>query len=368
MKALRHLALGVAACGLLTASAEAQVTGTQIFKVDAGTTLAFVANDNLSRGLAYNSATGNLLVASRTGSNSIHVVNAATGAAIGSPFNATDITGGTLVLMKVRVDGDGRIYANNLSGSAASTFKMYRWASEASGLANDVRSLVFERVGGSSYGYRVGDSMDVTGAGAAVKIIAVGSKGGADTVNNIVVLTDPENDGTFVDAEVVPVTPFPVGIPNIAYDSNDTNIAWYKKSETTDDSQIIDINLTTGADGPGTNQDVVMGTAGDADVTTGGPIDVATINGTKYFAVGPSATAASSSEPLRAKIFEENAGTAGWQTGPLQGTAINANANGSGDVVLLPDGRLFVLATNNSLSGWQFSFPSANVQDWNLHN
>ncbi len=144
----------------------------------------FLTTDSTQRGIAYNPATGNVLVVSRaTGNTGIFVLNGSTGAVIGQ-LNITGITGGTFAENLIGVGEDGAIYVANLttaSATPATPFKVYRYASEASGLTtggNLAPANVYSGDPTGGTGARYGDTLDVRGLGASTQIL-VGSRSSA---------------------------------------------------------------------------------------------------------------------------------------------------------------------------------------------
>lgn len=139
----------------------------------------YLTTDNTQRGLAYNPATSNLLVASRTPGNTLAVLDAATGEHRRN-LKTTDenglnvIAGGTLPLNMIGVSDDGVIYAGNLvtDGSAA-PFILYRWEDDGA----DTPPLALTPAAGLSVPQRWGDTMDIRGDGVDVEIL-LGSRSG----------------------------------------------------------------------------------------------------------------------------------------------------------------------------------------------
>jgi hypothetical protein len=125
---------------------------------------SWLANDNNSRGICYNKATGHLLVASRTGSANIHILDANTGVKLDS-MKMTGVTGGTYLINIVRAADDGAIFTTNLTTDGKG-FKIYRWANETAeptvAFSGDVTA-------------RSGDIFSVTGSGVNTVIFASGS-------------------------------------------------------------------------------------------------------------------------------------------------------------------------------------------------
>src|ERR1051326_7756571 len=139
---------------------------------------------NLTRGVAINKLTGNVLLASRVTTNHVSIINGADGSDLGT-LNSTGISGGTLGLDLIGVADDGVIYAANLA-AATSTLKIYRWNSEADGIINPPTTALTQ-IGVLQ---RYGDSMDIRGAGTNTQIIISGS---SSTVFGIATTADGTN-------------------------------------------------------------------------------------------------------------------------------------------------------------------------------
>jgi|GEM_PF-2690464 len=123
---------------------------------------------NTERGITYNPATGNLIVASRQGGVTPIIIDAATGDSIGVLDN-TGIAGGTFAFNQIRATPDGQIFTANLAIN--STSKIYRWADE-----NSAPVEVFS----DSLGQRLGDSFGLVGDTTNVTLYLSGS--GADKI------------------------------------------------------------------------------------------------------------------------------------------------------------------------------------------
>ncbi len=155
-----------AALAALPGSALAQYALEPLWAVAPGDR-AYLANDNAARGGGYNPVTGNFYVVSRTGGNSVQVLNGQTGAQVGS-LSVAGISGGTFAINMLDVGSDGAIYAANLTtASSTSPFKVYRWASEG---AEPV--VVYEGNPAGDASLRFGDDFRVRGGGADTQIIA----------------------------------------------------------------------------------------------------------------------------------------------------------------------------------------------------
>jgi len=140
-------------------------------------------NDNSSRGLGVSPTTGNLVLPARTSGtagNNVWVISGSTGAVTGSLTPPTGgYTGGTFIINGAGVGSDGAVYVANLVISAASAFKVYKWASNADFSTPGTVAFSGTFTGGAP---RYGDAFAVYGSGTAAKFAAAGSN---STVNNV---------------------------------------------------------------------------------------------------------------------------------------------------------------------------------------
>lgn len=133
----------------------------------------FMDTTHFTRGLAYNHATGHVLVVSRTGGTAaVYILSSATGELLGTlPFDGAVIGVGTFALNMIAVTQDGVIYVGNLTTDAAATpFRLYRWANETSQptLAYSGDPSSADPVTNNR---RFGDSIALRGVGAATEIL-----------------------------------------------------------------------------------------------------------------------------------------------------------------------------------------------------
>ncbi len=130
--------------------------------------------DSTQRGLAYNPVSGNLLYVSRSGGNSVVVLDPATGAekhrlttTDGDGINV--VAGGTIPANMIGVAEDGAVYLSNLNlpvaGSGA-ILRVYRWDSDAPG----VGPTVIE-VADLPADVRFGDTFAVRGRGDSTELL-----------------------------------------------------------------------------------------------------------------------------------------------------------------------------------------------------
>lgn len=165
----------IAAAGLAgVANAAPSLTALSSFGTNgwvAPGTSTFLGTGNLERGLAYNRATGNLVLISRNGGVNARIINGTTGADTGSLSGLASVTGGTFAANKVGITDDGQIFVANLVADArASAVKIYRWGSETdAGPTNWFNSTLTLPAGGTAP--RLGDSMDVTGTGSNARVV-----------------------------------------------------------------------------------------------------------------------------------------------------------------------------------------------------
>jgi hypothetical protein len=123
--------------------------------------ITYLATDSNQRSMAYNPATGHVLLVNAL---SVRILDGTSGASLGL-LGTTGITGGDRALNQVGVTSDGQIYGSNLrvSNSSTASYKVYRWNDESSANTTEFNGLV--RTGG-----RLGDSLDVWGSGANVQV------------------------------------------------------------------------------------------------------------------------------------------------------------------------------------------------------
>jgi hypothetical protein len=172
--------LAFVSVALFAISAQAQYVMTPIWSISATNTAYtnYINVDGTQRGIAYSPTTNHVYVVSRTGGASVHILNAADGAEIGT-LDITGVSGGGGgAINLVDVADDGSIYICNLA-TAAGTFKVYRYTNETS-----IPDVIFngDPTSGDTNAVvtnskRFGDNMTVRGSGTNVQIL-VNSRGG----------------------------------------------------------------------------------------------------------------------------------------------------------------------------------------------
>lgn len=114
----------------------------------------FDNNDNSTRGMSLNPATGHILVATNTEGPAIYIIDPSTGNVEGSLDTEDVVDTGFLALNQVRATEDGAIFAaNSVVDSSEEDFIIYMWEDEESTM-----EVVFE---GDVNAARYGDSFEV---------------------------------------------------------------------------------------------------------------------------------------------------------------------------------------------------------------
>ena len=140
----------------------------QVLNVAPGT-FSWLGTASNQRGMAYNAATGHILVVDKS-VPAIHILDSTNGTELGTLDSSSLATGGnsTFVMNLVRVADDGAIYAANLENTTgAPDLNIYSWPSESS-----AQTIVWHgHPGPAGDGQRYGDTMDVRGSSTNTMII-----------------------------------------------------------------------------------------------------------------------------------------------------------------------------------------------------
>ncbi|HWI57715.1 MAG TPA: immunoglobulin domain-containing protein, partial [Bacillota bacterium] len=219
-----------------------------IWNIYAGERVYMNPTNNTERGLAYNPVSGNLLLVSRTPSESVVVLDAATGAekrfldVTGVP---PSVAGVSLGLNTIGVADDGVVYAASVTVNASTTpFYLYRWNNDSAGTA--IQQVFLGDPGELDvYGQRYGDSIAVRGAGSNTQILLAPGSG-----TNVVLLRT--TSGTDFHYEVPPTMLAISGVPGnfaqmgLAFGPG-TNTFWAKNVNGQLYLVQFDLNAKTGA-------------------------------------------------------------------------------------------------------------------------
>jgi hypothetical protein len=192
--ALMALAIApLAAVGLCsTANAQTVVTLAPLASfgsngwIAPGTLGELVTADNNQRGMAVNPINGNVILPSRssgTAGNNVWVLNATTGTVSGMlPQPVGNYSGGTFVINNAGVGADGAVYVGNLATSAASAFKVYKWASDSD--FSTPATVAYSGTFAAGGAPRFGDAFAVYGSGTSAIFAAAGSNSTVANVNS----------------------------------------------------------------------------------------------------------------------------------------------------------------------------------------
>jgi hypothetical protein len=154
--------------GMISTSVTAQpLIGDPIWKIEGFQTSWFSGFGNEVRGIAFNKATGNVLVASRSNGLRIERLDPADGSSLGT-LNMEGIFGGLLPLNRLAVTEDGQIFAINLILESGNDFKIYYWADESA-----APRMLYE--GKPTPGDRYGDGIGIFGTGNEVTLMVSGT-------------------------------------------------------------------------------------------------------------------------------------------------------------------------------------------------
>ncbi len=285
------------------------------------------------RGLAYGTVGVNerLYVASRNGSTNVQILDASTGADVGT-LDVTGIAGGLYPINDIEVSDDGVIMACNMTLNASADtneFRCYTWTTEA-----DAPTPVITYAAGAAD--RLGDKITLTGSCATNTATLWAASGNSTTVYKFGTTT---NCASFdapttvtVDASMgstPDVTPDFSGAGGFYGTGNGSNVNVYSAAGTTD----------------GTLSTAIVGTASTAltTFTSGGRNYVGIFNfGAK--------------NGLIVDATDGLATATSYGSTPTLGASGSPSTGGTGDVAVRDNGdgtfTLFVLATNNGLGAY----------------
>ncbi|NUN69149.1 MAG: T9SS type A sorting domain-containing protein [Bacteroidetes bacterium] len=284
---------------------------------------------DLVRGMAFNPATGHVLVATRDSAyKAIMILDGANGDTLGRLDMTGVATGaGTFPFNRVAVSGDGRIYTMNLQTAVSKTapVRIYTWANEG--------AAPIVAFSDSLRGPRIGDALTVVGSGQETYVFVAGN-----------------------------ATP---GVVNVLKRSGDT-LVFYKEITPTGWASGV---LGIGPVGNGMG-DFWLNTAGKPAIkydSTGAPKDTvgtgivsSGASTAKYFEFGGRkflAMFAGNVTPSVVRVVDiTNGGLTSYVVGVTAALGNYANANGTGEVHYnAADTTLIALGTNNGVG--KFSIP-----------
>jgi hypothetical protein len=186
----------------------------------------YLTTTDTQRGLAYDPVSESLVLVSRSPTNGIHVLSAATGADLGELDISLLLAGtppGFLALNSVAVADDGAVFAGNLILSGTSdNFAIYRWSDTTNGTPMGVAYLANPGI------TRLGDTLAARGAGINTELVASFRTG-----TNIALFTT--GDGFNFNFNLIAVTNLPAdavanGFAGLGLAFGPTNTFWAKSS------------------------------------------------------------------------------------------------------------------------------------------
>ena len=310
-----------------------------------GTLPSWFDTGHMTRGFAYGNVDGNdrLYVVSRNGGNYVYILDALTGADVGT-LSTAGIAGGTYLLSDIAVSDDGVIFMCNLTtSSSTSALKVYRWDTES-----DEPTNVITWTGGTAF--RLGDKMSISGSVADNSAYLSFAASNADTLVGF----STEDNGANWEAAL-----WYVGMTGGSADASMTpdGGAWYNATG------INPVRFST----EGTLNGVVPGSV----VPTGSNAIqyLEAVNGMEYVATFNYGTGNEKAIILRAPAESPESASSYGVTPSL---FLNSNANGAGDVAMMhnTDGTatVFVLSTNNGIGAYQVAFPTEAMEANNMES
>ncbi len=293
----------------------------------------YLTSGSTERGLAYNKASGRLLLVNRT-TPMVYVLNADTGADMHT-LDMGNVWGGyssAYYLLMIGAADDGAVYACNLTLSPASTpFRIYRWDNDEIGAA---ASPIYADDPFPASSQRWGDTFAVRGAGTNTQII-VGSRAG----NQAVVFTT--TDGFQFDAHPVVVSGVSGGAFGLGIAFGQGNTFWGKATSRTLVQIAFNLDTQSGTLVSEYGSEFVPATIGpigvSADYSRFGGISIETPDNLQLFDLKPAQVSLIATNPFATD---------------------NDNTTGTGSVAFDGD-RVFALDTGNGLLALRIVAPVA---------
>ena len=238
-RAARPARWSACVCGLITlfaANVQAQVpVFSNVWNVLAGTIPGIPNNSgNNCRGIAINPVNTNALFFSSTGgtNNGVnHVSTLSFGGTYLWDLNGTGVAGGTLNTEGVRVADDGTVYGTDLSGSPASSFKIFKWPSDSDTVT---AQTIVANTAGASFQWRAGDYMDLRGSGSNTEMVVVGNGSGANITTNFIIYRPTDDTCTTFTNFTITIPGSVAGLVNlcgagVAFEGTN-NVIWIRRA------------------------------------------------------------------------------------------------------------------------------------------
>ena len=310
---------------------------TQIWSL-APTSRTYLTTDNTQRGMAYDGLSQRVVLVSRTPTNGVHLLDAATGADLGEMDQTYSATGpGTFAINLAGVADDGVVYACNLTTAAdATAFAIYSWPS-ASNTVETATTQGSAFIGNLASAGRVGDTFAARGAGPSTELLAAYRTG-----TNVALFNT--TDGINFSPNILAVTNLPAdavanGFAGLGVAFGPTNTFWAKS---------VGFNLRL------VQYDVAALTANVIATFTNVPITEAPIGvdnaNNLLAAIGVIEI------PQNLALYDLSASDGPALTDRELFPSDNGNANGTGVVAFdVAGGRVFSLDSNNGLMALKYA-------------
>jgi hypothetical protein len=192
----------------------------QVFQIAAGTSgYSYLSADDNTRGIAYDTNSSRLVVASVSGGDGLYILNADNGTNIGTMNLSGAQLSGTKHLDQTGIADDGAVYSGNLAlTGGGDAFHLTRWPTPTTTAA---AYQAYNGDPGSGSGERWGDYMAVRGAGPSTQVL-LGSKSGT----NVALLTT--SDGSNFVSSVIAISNAPAGFAGSGICFGAGNTLWAK--------------------------------------------------------------------------------------------------------------------------------------------
>ncbi len=335
------------------------------------------AGSNTERGMAYNRATGNLILVTRNGAitagaTQFRVLDSVTGRDTGGLLNSPVIAGGTFAINQVGVSDTGQIFVTNLSADirTGTGFRVYSWANESAAPALHYSSTSLGAFGAGGTAPRLGDSFDVIGSGANTRLVAgFRSSQGYLTITgdsapvgrvytNNVTPTAPAGSGGFTAPAGAPLGRYGVGITF----AGDSNTIWGKVTGGTAPLAFLSRSTIASGNAVTTDTSGLLASAGES------LMDFARIDGQDFLATLDTGNGRVyiynvTNPALPVSVFTFLGSPTGFSAIPGS-VMYNSNGNASGSVQWgaindpLAQATLYVLSSNNGIQAFTFTVPT----------
>jgi len=332
------------------------------------------AGSNTERGMAYNRATGNLILVTRNGAitagaTQFRVLDSVTGRDTGGLLNSPVIAGGAFTINQVGVSDTGQIFVTNMTTDirTGTGFRVYSWANESAAPALHYSSTSLGAWGAGNPAPRIGDSFDVIGSGANTRMVA-----GFSGIQGYLTITgDSAPVGRVYTGTATPTPPAGSGTfsgsaagryaAGLTF-AGDSDTIWGKVPGFTAPVAFLSRSTIASGNAVTTQQSGLLAAGGESRM------DFARIDGQDFLATldannGRVYVYNVTNPALPVSVFTFLGSPTGFSAIP--GSAIyNSNGNATGSVQWgaindpLAQATLYVLSSNNGIQAFTFTVPT----------